>query len=307
MKPLKPWFVIVNPTSGNGSGKRKWPKIKSFLELEGFEFEFAFTKYENHSVELVQGAINVGVKNIIAIGGDGTLHNIINGINKQESVAPSDIAIGVIPIGTGNDWIKTYNIPLSVDKAIKIIKSGNTIQQDLGRIEFLDNDSQSVFFNNLAGIGFDGYIVSIVGKYKYLGPLAYLVGAVVGLFSFKAFLTTIKLNGKEIKTRSLMVLTGICRYSGGGMQLTEEPNPHDGLFDVSIAKNLNKLEIIKNLFRLFNGNIVKHSKVDTYKVSELSIVIDSDDKPYIQADGELIGKGNIRLEVIPKAFSFFTK
>ena len=104
-----------------------------------------------------------------------------------------------------------------------------------------------------------------------------------------------------------MVLAGICKYSGGGMQLTQEPNPNNGLFDVSIAKNLTKLEIIKNLFNLYNGNIVKHPKVDTYKVSELSIIVTSDDKPFIQADGELIGTGDIKVSVIQKAFSFYIK
>jgi diacylglycerol kinase (ATP) len=307
MKSFKPWFVIINPTSGNGSGKHKWIKIKSLLELEGFEFEFAFTKYENHSIELAQNAINEGVKKIIAVGGDGTLHNIVNGINKQDSVAPSDITVGVIPIGTGNDWIKTYKIPLNIEKAVGIIKMGKTKKQDLGRIEFLDNGYEPVFFNNLAGIGFDGYVVSKVGKYKRLGAFAYLVGAIAGLFSFQNFSAIINLNKNKIETKSLMVLAGICKYSGGGMQLTQEPNPNNGLFDVSIAKNLTKLEIIKNLFNLYNGNIVKHPKVDTYKVSELSIIVTSDDKPFIQADGELIGKGDIRLEVVPNAFSFFVK
>jgi len=307
MKPLKPWFVIINPTSGNGSGKRKWPKIKSLLELEEFKFDFAFTEYENHSIELVQNAINEGVKNIVGVGGDGTLHNIINGINKQDSVTSSGVKVGIIPIGTGNDWIKTYNIPLDIKEAIAIIKKGKTKLQDLGKIAFLENNHEPIFFNNLAGIGFDGYVVSKVGKYKHLGALAYLFGAIIGLFSFKNFEATIKLNKKEIKTKSLMILAGICKFSGGGMRLTEEPLPEDGLFDISIAKNLSKLEIITNLFSLFNGNIVKHPKVETYKVNELSIVVNSDNKPFIQADGELIGKGNIRLEIVPKAFSFFVK
>jgi diacylglycerol kinase family enzyme len=97
----------------------------------------------------------------------------------------------------------------------------------------------------------------------------------------------------------------LCKYSGGGMQLTKEPDPYDGLFDVSVANDLKKLEIIKNLINLFNGKIVRYSKVDSYKVSKLSIIIDSEVKPFIQADGELIGKGSVRLSIVPKAFSFY--
>jgi len=306
MSSSKRWFVIINPTSGNGSSNRKWPKIKAKLELEEFDFNFAFTEYENHSIELVQSAIIQGFKNIISIGGDGTLHNIINGIQRQNSVNSSEIQIGVIPIGTGNDWIKTYKIPLDTGKAISIIKNGNLRQQDLGKIEFLNLSRQPVYFNNLAGIGFDGFVVSKVGRYKYLGALAYLIGVIVGLFSFKNFTVTISLNDTEIKTKSLMVLAGLCKYSGGGMQLTKDPNPNDGLFDVSVAKDLTKLDIIKNLFNLFNGTIVKHSKVENYKVDNLSININSKVQPFIQADGELIGKGNIHLNIVPKAFTFYT-
>jgi diacylglycerol kinase (ATP) len=299
------WFVIINPTSGNGSSKRKWPRIKALLNAEYFDFDYAFTEYENHSISLVQIAVKQGFKKIISVGGDGTLHNIINGIQRQNSVNSSDIQIGVIPIGTGNDWIKTYNIPVHIEKAISVIKRGVLRQQDLGKIEFIDQKQESIYFNNLAGVGFDGFVVSKVGKYKNLGAIAYLIGAIAGLFSFKNFSSTITLNETEIRTKSLMVLAGLCKYSGGGMQLTKDPNPYDGLFDVSIAKDLSKFDILKNLSNLFNGKIVEHSKVENYKVSELSIIIDSKVKPFIQADGELIGTGSIRLKIIPRAFTFY--
>lgn len=299
------WFVIINPTSGNGSSKRKWPRIKALLNAEDFDFDYAFTEHEKHSILLVQIAVKQGFKNIISVGGDGTLHNIINGIQRQNYVNSSDIQIGVIPIGTGNDWIKTYNIPVHIEKAISVIKRGVLRQQDLGKIEFIDQKQESIYFNNLAGVGFDGFVVSKVGKYKNLGALAYLIGTIAGLFSFKNFSSTITLNKTEIRTKSLMVLVGLCKYSGGGMQLTKDPNPYDGLFDVSIAKDLSKFDILKNLSNLFNGKIVEHSKVENYKVSELSIIIDSKVKPFIQADGELIGTGSIRLKIVPRAFTFY--
>jgi YegS/Rv2252/BmrU family lipid kinase len=299
------WFVIINPTSGNGSSKCKWPKIKAELQTNAFDFDFAFTEYANHSKALVQGAIKQGFKKIISVGGDGTLHNVINGVQLQKSVNPETIQIGIIPIGTGNDWIKTYNIPLNIKKSISIIKKGAVKAQDLGKITFIDEQRDAVYFNNLAGVGFDGFVVSIVGAYKHLGALAYLIGAVAGLFSFKNFETTITLNDTKITTKSLMVLVGLCHYSGGGMRLTKAPNPHDGLFDVSIAKDLTKLEIIRNLLHLFNGKIVEHQKVETYKVRELTIAINSETKPFIQADGELIGTGNIKISNLLGAFSFY--
>ncbi len=305
MANSKRWFVIINPTSGNGSSKKKWPKIESMLKTYEFDYKYAFTEHENHSSKLVLEAIENGFENLICVGGDGTLHNIVNGIMNQNKVNSNKINVGMIPIGTGNDWVKTHNIPNDFEKAIQIIKIGHKKLQDLGKIEFVSGDRKPVYFNNLAGVGFDGFVVSKVHKYKNFGALTYLAGAIIGLFSFKNFRTKIHIESNEINTKSLMVLVGLCQYSGGGMQLTKNPTPFDGLFDISIAKNIGKIDIIMNLGKLFNGKIVKHKKVETYKSDSISITIEDSELPFIQADGELIGKGNIKMSIIPKAFSFF--
>ena len=299
------WFAIINPTSANGSSRQKWPQIEKLLTSYNLDFDFTFTEHENHSSELVQQAIKNGFLNVICVGGDGTLHNIVNGIMSQRVVSSDQITVGMIPIGTGNDWIKTHNIPNDFEKAIQLIKNGNKKTQDLGKIEFLNEDRNPVYFNNLAGVGFDGFVVSKVHKYKHFGALAYLTGAVLGLFSFKNFKSKVVVDSAETNSKTSMILVGLCNYSGGGMQLTKDANPFDGLFDISIAKNIGRLDIIKNLSKLFNGKIVNHKKVETFKSNSISIRIHEEDLPFIQADGELIGKGNINLTVVPKAFSFY--
>ncbi|MCP5064810.1 MAG: diacylglycerol kinase family lipid kinase [Ignavibacteriae bacterium] len=305
MANSKRWFAIINPTSGNGSSKKKWPQIENLLNTYNFDFDYAFTEHENHSPELIQQAIERGFLNIICVGGDGTLHNIVNGIMNQSKVPSNEVTIGMIPIGTGNDWVKTHNIPNDFEKVIQLIKNGNIKTQDLGKIEFINEDRKPIYFNNLAGVGFDGFVVSKVHKYKHFGAIAYLVGAAMGLFSFKNFKSNTVVDAKEFNSKTLMVLVGLCNYSGGGMQLTKEANPFDGLFDISIAKNIGKLDIIRNLTKLFNGKIVNHKKVETLKSDSISITIDEDELPFIQADGELIGKGNIVVYIVPKAFSFY--
>ena len=303
MSASMPWFVIINPTSGNGSSQKKWPRIKALLKTNGFDFKYAFTEYSNHSFELIQNAVNQGFKNIICIGGDGTLHNIVNGIMTQSKVVTTNINVGVIPIGTGNDWVKTHHIPNDIEKAIQIIKNRNLKHQDIGAIE--RDNSNPVFFSNLAGIGFDGYVVSKVGNYKSFGAVAYLLGALIGLFSFKNFNAITRLNSKAIRSKNVMILIGICQYSGGGMRLTKSPDPFDGLFDVSIAKDLSKIDIIKNISRLFSGSIVNHNKVENFKTSKISVEITDGSTPFIQADGELIGTGPMKIRIVPKAFSFY--
>jgi len=307
MTSTKKWFVVINPISGNGTTKKLWPKIEQLLLTYRFDFEYAFTTHPKHSIELIQNSIYQGFKNIICIGGDGTLHNIVNGIMSQEMVASTIITVGVIPIGTGNDWVKTYGIPKDIETAIQIIKNGNTKKQDIGKIELLNQNMSPIYFNNLAGVGFDGFVVSKVGKYKHFGALAYLVGTVMGLFVFKNFETEISLNTETITTKSLMVLIGLCKYSGGGMQLTKSPCPSDGLFDVTIAENFSKWDIVKNISKLFNGTIENFKKVQPFKTKSITIKILQKDKPFIQADGELIGVGDFKVSILQNAFSFYSK
>lgn len=302
---LKSWYVIINPTSGNGSCKKKWPKIKALLQKYNFNFQFIFTKHQKHSIHLVQYAINLNIRNIISVGGDGTLHNIINGIMSQNDVPSNEINIGVIPIGTGNDWIKTHKISLDLEAAIQIIKKGSLATQDIGKIVIQNSTKPPVFFNNLAGVGFDGYVVSKIEKHKHIGALAYLYGTLVSLFSYKNFESTVYINSEAISGKTLMILIGLCKYSGGGMQLTKNPDPFDGLLDVTIAKNFRKFEIIKNLTKLFNGTITNYKKVITIKTKSVTIQINQKNAPYIQADGELIGVGNIEVSIIKKAVSFY--
>lgn len=299
------WFVIVNPTSGNGLAKKKWPIIEHLLQQHEFNFIYAYTEFSGHSKELVKQAIKGNIRNIICVGGDGTIHNIINGIMEQDYMASNSINVGVIPIGTGNDWVKTHKIPKDFERAIEIIKKGQIATQDLGKIEFLNVNKNPVYYNNLAGIGFDGYVVSKVEKYKNLGAFAYLIGAIISLFSFKNFESKVSINSKEISGKTLMILVGLCKYSGGGMQLTETPNPFDGLFDVSIVEDFSKIDILKNLPNLFNGKINTLKKVQRIKTAAIKIHVDQNEIPFIQADGELMGKGDINITLIPQAFSFY--
>jgi diacylglycerol kinase (ATP) len=302
----KKWMVILNPTSGNGKSKKKWPKINHFLKQYGFHYEVVFTEYSKHSISLVHQAIEKGITNIICIGGDGTLHNIVNGIMSQNKIPSNRVNVGMIPIGTGNDWVKTHHISRDIHNAIKTIVKDELSYQDIGKIELNNKKAEHVYFNNIAGVGFDAHVVSKVNKYKKIGSLSYLFGALIGLFSFKNFNASVYVNSKIISSKTLMVLIGLGKYSGGGMQLTKEPNAFDGLFDVSIAKNLSKIEIIRNLSHLFNGKITSHKKVESIKTTNVEITINEENFPFVQADGELVGKGNLIITIIPKALSFYS-
>ncbi len=297
------WFLIINPTSGNGKSKKIWKQISDELNTQNIQFSFAFTKYSNHEETLVKDAIKNGFTKIISVGGDGTLHHIVNGIMSQKFVETNTIQLAVIPIGTGNDWVKTYNIPAKIEKSILIIKKGKSVLQDIGKLETENNTT--TYFNNVSGIGYDGYVVSKLKKLKRFGGIAYLLSGLAGLLLYKPVDFIIEINEKKLQEKCLMVIFGICKFSGGGMQFTKDINPSDGLFDITIAKNLTLLDMILNLPKLYNGKIVNHKKVTTYKTNSLKVTpVSKTKKPFIQADGELINSGSVTVSIIEKAIQF---
>ncbi|MCH3881343.1 MULTISPECIES: diacylglycerol/lipid kinase family protein [Tenacibaculum] len=295
------WFVIANPTSGNKKLSKNWKDIAQLLTEKNIDFSVGYTTHSKHEIELVHTAIQQGYRNIISVGGDGTLHNVVNGIMTQRYVKTSEITVAVIPIGTGNDWIKTYNIPNNIEKAIEIIEKKKIILQDIG---FLKLENTTAYFNNIAGIGYDGYVVNKLNKLKRFGSIAYLLSGIAGLFFYKKTNFKIKIANKIIETKCLMTLFGICKFSGGGMKMTDYKNAADGLFDVTIAKNIGLLDLVFNLPKLYNGKIINHKKVETYLTKELKIIPQTANKPFIQADGELIGTGNVTVSIKEKAIQF---
>jgi diacylglycerol kinase family enzyme len=134
--------------------------------------------------------------------------------------------------------------------------------------------------------------------------LAYLTAALLSIASYKKSLLKINFNDIEIKEKILMVLIGICNYSGGGMQLTKNANSTDGLFDISHINKITLFALLRNIGGLFNGNITNHKLVKNYKTSKLKITVLDAQKTFIQADGELVGSGSFEAEIIPSAFNF---
>ncbi len=296
------WFLIVNPTSGSFSGKRKWKQISTAFTNENIPFDFEFTTKPQHEYELVFEGLKKGYRKFVSVGGDGTLHHIVNGLMQQSLVPKTELKLAVIPLGTGNDWVKTYAVPKNIKKAVAIIKSEHTVLQDIGTISLLNSDTQ-VFFNNVAGLGFDGYVVKRNEGLKFLGAASFLISTVLSLASYKATSFTIESASKKLTTKSLLTIVGICQYSGGGMQLTKDVNSLDGLFDVSVAKHFTLWKLLRNVVGLFNGSIVNHKQVETFKATEIKITTAATDV-FVQADGELIGTGGFTAKIIPNALCF---
>ena len=292
------WFVIVNPNAGSGKGKELWGKIKTELDAVGLIFDYVFSEYAGHETVLSKTAVLGGYAQIISVGGDGTIQKVVNGIYSQERLSPKQIVLGVIPCGTGNDWIKTHNIPLNYKKAAQVIVSRKTKAQDLGKIQISGTENKTLYFINYAGSGFDCFVLSRLHHYKRFGSFSYFLSAIINFIRFKNLKINVVLDSTSIEANAFLLGIGLCSFTGGGMRLTKNADPFDGLFDITIAQDFTKVDIIKNLPRLFNGKLFKDKKVFTH-TSKTIRVSSGNNGVLSQADGELLEKGCLAYSIVP--------
>ena len=297
------WYVVYNPASGKGRSKDRLQSLKDLLEARAITPEIGITNYPGHEEELVQNAIRRGFRNLACAGGDGTLHHVVNGAMKQHMVPTSDLTIAMIPSGTGNDWIKSHDIPMDAAKCMDIMKQGHRFLQDIGCIR-LKEKQEDIFFVNVAGFGYDAYVVKNLSLFKNLGSLAYLFTGLLGFFSYRPAKVHLQAGSYNYKGGIFMVVLGIGKYSGGGMRLTDHENRETGYFDATIVPDIGLFTVLRHLPKLYNGQIRQIKKVSCLRFQQLDIVQNSG--AWIQADGELLGQGTAKFHMVPRAIGFLS-
>jgi YegS/Rv2252/BmrU family lipid kinase len=295
------WFVIVNPNAGKGKGRKDWGHISECLGNNGLTWSEDFTERQGDAISLTQEAISGGYRKILCVGGDGTLNEIVNGVSRQEICPARDITIGLIPVGTGNDWGRMFGIPLDYKGAVKIIKDGKTMFHDIGLVTFYNGTEKGErYFINIAGLGFQSVVVRRTNIQKDKGKSSkaiYFYNLLLSLISYKNTKAEIVIDGKRTEANIFSLNVGNGRYSGGGMRQTPFALTDDGILDVTIIKGIGKIEIIRNLPMLYNGTILNHPKVASYKCKKVSV--SSDSVLYVDADGESLGHTPAGFTVIP--------
>jgi YegS/Rv2252/BmrU family lipid kinase len=297
------WLVVVNPNAGTRKGEKDWGRIADLLSANGFSYQPVFTERRLHAMKLTVDYISRGFRKIIVVGGDGTMNEVVNGIFRQKSVFTTDITLGMISVGTGNDWVRTFNVPLEYREAIAVIRKGQTLLQDAGIVKYQAGTCEKTrYFINMAGLGFDGLVAQKTNNDKDLGrsnPLVYLKNLVSSLFSYHSAQTTVRVDGQEVSTKVFSIGIGIGQYNGGGMRQAPGARPDDGLFDVTLIKDMKKLSVIASLRRLYNGTIGQHKRVVTLVGKTISI--ESDPPVLLETDGESLGQSPFEFRIIPKS------
>ncbi len=295
--------VIVNPYAGTGATGRKWSKIEKTLHDAGLEFDYTYTNGKGHAVELAREAALGGYELVVAVGGDGTLNEVVNGL--LDSGRSKDIVMGILNTGTGCDFARFLEIPRNFHQACTRLVYPQKVIVDVGIVE-CQREGQPFhrYFISTASLGFDGEVVEVAEKRPRIlhGNTSYVMGVieVLGTYRNKNIRLSLDERVEEICICS-MVIANAGSYASG-MRIAPEADLSDGLFEVMIVGDVNKFELMQTLPRAYLGGAhISHPKIRLEKASH--ITIESEDRVLIQADGELLGEAPANFRIIPSALN----
>lgn len=284
--------VILNPNAGKGKAKLMLTRTEKFLKAEEFVFDVLETTGPGHATELAREAVARGAETVIAAGGDGTVREVVSGL------AGTKAALGIVPLGSGNDFCKTIGLPQELDAACHVIRSGRVRRFDLGRVG-------NTYFANAVGIGFDALVVIEANRIRRLKGLPLYVGSVLrAMLRFDCPHTTIELDNRRFEQQILLVACANGQYFGGGFHVAPEAKADDGLLDVCVIDHVNRLKILQKLMYVIKGTHATQPEVKFYRSRK--VVITSPDVLYVEADGDLLPGADphrVEVELLPGALS----
>lgn len=294
--------VIVNPVAGANSTYRKWPHIRQLLRQAGLSFDYQYTEGVGHAIELARAATSGGYRFLVAVGGDGTVNEVVNGILSADG--SGEAFLGVVGTGTGSDFIRSLHIPRDYTRACSFLTSQRHLLIDVGVVQY-HKDGQTLrrFFVNAAGIGFDAEVARTTQRLpKYFrGTIPYLLGLAGTLFGYRNKSVILRVDNSVVTKRVLSVVVANGVYFGGGMQVAPQAELSDSLLDVLTVGDFGKFELLKEFPRIYKGTHITHPKVKMEKASRIEVR--SPERLLVHADGEVLGEGPASFWLMPLALS----
>lgn len=308
--------VIVNPFSARGKTEERWLTIKEIVRHYFSEYKYIFTEKPRQATEIARGLLKDGYDLIIGVGGDGTLNEITNGFFKHDShqAINEDASLGIIPSGTGSDFIRFLKIPHDFNKSVALIKHAKTNKIDVGKVTFTgpNGEKNGKYFINVSDFGLGAEVVknlaSIPSGKK--GALSYYKGLLSTIRTYSSKDVKIIIDDKEeIEGRFLIGAVANGRIFGGGMIIAPQAIPDDGYFDLVLVQDMKKFEIIRNSRHLYTGKIDQHPKVTIKRARKIKVfpVPYNPDMPSdinIEYDGEVGNTLPAEFEIIEKSLKF---
>jgi diacylglycerol kinase (ATP) len=288
---------LVNPASANGKTGKRWPEIGRAAQAAGLRGEAIFSERPGQLGDLAREAADEGATLLVVVGGDGTVHEVVNGIAGRDG-----IELALIPRGTGWDFARTHKIPKRLGEALRIAKEGQVRSFDLGRATYLaDGSDQTAWFANMASVGMSGAVAAKANSTtKALGAKTSYLLALGAVFArWKNVELRVRVDEEERRGLMEDTIVAVGRYLAGGMMITPDAEPDDELFDVLLIGDVTKTELVRVMPKIYRGTHLPHPKGEVLRGRNVSI--EADDPLPIQLDGEQPGTTPVRFEIAPAA------
>lgn len=289
-----------------------WTAARQKVVAAGIEFDEYMTTRAGEATEVTRRAVRAGNANIIAVGGDGTLSEVVNGyFDEDGNIVDRDSALGLIPSGTGSDFRRSLGTG-NIDQLIRAILHTKTRSIDAARVEFQNNRNEKSFrtFINVASFGLGGDVSALVNAWRerlprmISGRARFAVAAIAALRRYKNVEVSITLDDRSIKINSNFIVVANGRFAGGGMMLAPNAELDDGLLDLILTNEISRFDIVRELGRIQRGAHLNHPKVTELHAREITIAASS---PLpIDLDGEMVGTTPARISVLPSAIRFLS-
>jgi diacylglycerol kinase (ATP) len=296
-----PWVLIANPSAGSGRCRRMMGDFETELLMAKIPYRLVWTEHPGHAMALAREWAENGHRRFMVAGGDGSLHEVLNGLMACPFPDQPIFTLASVPMGTANDWARYYGI-LHARDLIRVLQSERYSMQDLGKVQFPEGELPDRWFINVLGIGFDAYVADKLmtsGKAAF-GKLSYLWMLFKCLLTFKS--PALQLSGLNLyeKGSFFTVNLGITPYSGNKMQTVPHADPCDGQLALTRIYPMKVWEVILQLPRLYDGSLGKHKKVSLSQISELTVGHSGEIACLIEADGEMLGSTPCTISCIPQ-------
>jgi len=295
---LKNYCIIVNPTAGKGAGKKAMPEIEAHLKALDIKYDLILTEYPGHAIRLAAEAGANGYDTVVAVGGDGTVNEVINGLMKAANTDQLTSSLAVLPVGRGNDFSYGMGIPMDLESACKLLVNGQTRKIDIGLVIGGDYP-EGRYFGNGIGIGFDTIVGFEAAKLPSFisGIPAYLIAAVKTIFLFfDAPLLRIEIDDEVMEQPCLLVSVMNGKRMGGSFMFAPESASDDGLLNLCIAHQVSRLQVLGLFPKVMAGTQQDHAAIKMPTGKHIKVSALSGSLP-VHADGETICKDGQYLEV----------
>jgi YegS/Rv2252/BmrU family lipid kinase len=299
--PFGRLVVIVNPASGRRHVAQEIPEIERTLRSKDLEYRLALTEGPGDATRFAREALEGGDRFLVAVGGDGTVHEVVNGMIEDGRPLAPDAVLGVVAAGSGCDFVKTFGLPGDAIRACGHLAGENLYELDVGKITYVAPDGTEAvrYFPNIAEVGLGGAVVTRAERLpRFFGRSRYFFGFWLSLPRYKPGPIRVQADRKSYQGRGVTVVVANCQFFGGGMKISPRSYPGDGLLDVLVFKGP-KSDSFTTLPKVYRGEHLPHKNIVEMKGS--TVRVEGERPMPLEADGEALGSTPAAFEVIPQA------